>query len=278
MLQNTFCHINGVGQKTEARFWQAGIRSWPDFNRAEIPAVSASKAALIAGELHDSQVALQKKDPVYFSRRLPADQHWRIFGEFCHSTAYIDIETTGLGFDSSRITTIALYDGSKIRYYVNGINLERFAEDISCYDLVVTYNGKTFDIPFIERFFGIRMTQAHVDLRYVLKSLGYKGGLKGCEKCFGLHRSELEGVDGFMAVVLWHEYERNGDPRVLETLLAYNIEDVINLEHLMHAAYNLKVEDTPFSGQLKMELPQRPLVPFVPDAEVLCRIKNQQVL
>ncbi|MFW6082326.1 MAG: ribonuclease H-like domain-containing protein [Desulfosalsimonas sp.] len=275
MLRNTFCHINGVGQKTESRLWKAGICTWPDFRHATSYPVSNARAALISSEIRDSQSALQKKDHTYFSSRLPADQQWRVFGEFSNSTAYIDIETTGLCFDSSLITTVALYDGSEIRYYVNGVNLDQFAEDIERYDLVVTYNGKTFDIPFIERFFGIRLTQAHVDLRYVLKSLGYKGGLKGCEKCFGLHRDDLEGVDGFMAVLLWHEYQRQGDPRVLETLLAYNIEDVVNLEYLMYAAYNLKLADTPFAGQLQMAVPERPAVPFVPDPAVLRRIKTK---
>jgi uncharacterized protein YprB with RNaseH-like and TPR domain len=52
------------------------------------------------------------------------------------------------------------------------------------------YNGKTFDVPFIEKYFGIRMNHAHIDLRYVLKSLGYAGGLKRCEKALGLDRGE----------------------------------------------------------------------------------------
>ena len=48
--------------------------------------------------------------------------------------------------------------------------------------MIVTYNGKTFDVPFIEKYFGIRMNHAHIDLRYVLKSLGYSGGLKMFEQ------------------------------------------------------------------------------------------------
>ncbi len=188
MLQNTFCHISGVGRKTEARLWQAGIRSWQDFAAARHCPVSPAKESLIKKELEDSQEALEQKHSGYFSRRLPADHQyqWRLFSEFRSRTAYVDIETTGLSREFNRITTIALYDGNRIFCYVNGHNLDQFVDDIAFYDLLVTYNGKTFDLPFIERFFDIRLSHAHVDLRYVLKSLGYRGGLKGCEKRMGL--------------------------------------------------------------------------------------------
>ncbi|MCF8110402.1 MAG: ribonuclease H-like domain-containing protein [Desulfobacteraceae bacterium] len=275
MLQDTFCHISGVGPKTEARLWEAGICTWPDFAAARYRPVSRTKASLIRAELEDSQIAFENRNSFYFSKRLSADQQWRLFPEFRNTAAYLDIETTGLSSDYNRITTIALYDGNHIRYYVNGRNLEKFVDDIACYDLLITYNGKTFDLPFIERFFGIRLQQAHVDLRYLLKSLGYKGGLKGCERSLGLQRNELEGVDGYFAVLLWHEYERKADPRVLQTLLAYNIEDVVNLEYLMHVSYNLKLAHTPFSEHMRLSVPPRPSLPFAPDREVLERIRGK---
>jgi uncharacterized protein YprB with RNaseH-like and TPR domain len=41
-----------------------------------------------------------------------------------------------------------------------------------------------------------------IDLRYILKSMGFKGGLKGCEKQLGMDRGDLAGVDGLLAVYL----------------------------------------------------------------------------
>ena len=146
---------------------------------------------------------------------------------------YLDIETNGLPGALSHITTIAVYDGKKVRHYVYGENLEDFKDDIQRYQVIVTYNGKCFDIPVIEQHFGIEMPQAHIDLRFLLHSLGYKGGLKGCEKMLGLDRAELAGVDGFFAVLLWNDYLERGDRRSLETLLAYNVLDAVNLERLM---------------------------------------------
>ena len=116
---------------------------------------------------------------------MPANQSWRLFPEFRDSTAYLDIETTGLDRQFNKITTIAIYDGHKIKAYVNGQNLDNFIEDIQQYKVIVTYNGKSFDIPFIETFFNISLNHAQIDLRYVLYSLGFRGGLKGVERQFG---------------------------------------------------------------------------------------------
>ena len=56
-----------------------------------------------------------------------------------------------------------------------------FKDNLKKYQAVITDNGKCFDIPFIKNNLGINLNQIHIDLRYVLASLGFKGGLKGCE-------------------------------------------------------------------------------------------------
>jgi uncharacterized protein YprB with RNaseH-like and TPR domain len=141
--------------------------------------------------------------------------------------------------------------------------------------VLVTYNGRTFDIPFIERFFRIRLRQAQIDLRYVLARLGFKGGLKGCEKKLGIGRGQLDGVDGYFAVLLWYEYEKYGDERALETLLAYNIEDTVNLERLAVEAYNRNLSATPFAEELALALPTPPSLPCNPDPACIERIRGR---
>ena len=187
----------------------------------------------------------------------------------------IDIETTGLGDGLNHITTIALYDGDTICHYVHGQNLADFWRDIRKYKLIVTYNGKCFDVPMIEHEFGSRMQAAHIDLRYVLASLGYRGGLKGCEHQLGLDRGDLEGVDGVFAVLLWYDYLEKGNVSALETLLAYNIQDVVNLDTLMVMAYNMKVKEIPWARGFKLPMPEEPELPFAADPETVARIGAQ---
>ncbi|MEJ2720538.1 MAG: ribonuclease H-like domain-containing protein, partial [bacterium] len=129
--------------------------------------------------------------------------------------------------------------------------------------------------PFVENYFGIKIDAAHIDLRYVLRSLGYAGGLKGCEKQLGIDRGDLDGVDGYFAVLLWNEFVDTGKERALDTLLAYNIEDAINLESLMVMAYNLKLRRTPFAESLRFALPESPRLPFEPDRAMIRKIRER---
>jgi hypothetical protein len=276
MLEKTFLHLPGVGEKTERSLWEEGIHSWDIFcdeGRCTLP-FGKKKSAALRFSLAECREALQNCSPEFFARSLPHQFLWRLFPDFRDCVAYLDIETTGLGgppFD--HITTAALYDGREVSYYVYGQDLERFRDDLQKYKILISYNGKCFDVPFINDYFGITLDQVHIDLRYLLSSLGYRGGLKGCEKKLGIGRDELDGVDGFFGVLLWEEYKRKNDLKALETLLAYNIADAVNLEALMVKAYNLKLLETPFL-ELRLPLPSSPALPFSPHAECICRLRE----
>ena len=273
MLEQTFCHIQGIGHGGERRLWQDGFRRWQDLlDQPDIvPRVSGLE---IAALLEQSARALCAGDPRFFSKLLKQGDSWRLFPHFRGHTGYLDIETTGLG-PSCEITTIALYDGDQVRTYVNGINLDDFVNDIEKIKVFITFNGISFDIPIIENYFRIRLEQSHIDLRYVLSRLGIKGGLKRCEKALGLNRGSLDGIDGSFAVLLWREYERYGKEEALETLLAYNIEDTVNLERLVVEAYNRNVAQTPFYDELQLPWPEPPMITHQPDLNIVETIKRQ---
>jgi uncharacterized protein YprB with RNaseH-like and TPR domain len=274
MLEQSFIHIKGIGGKVEKLLWENNINDWNKFLKSKEIPLSKSKIELLNQKIIKSKTHFKNKNISFFSNGLPINEHWRLFNNFKSSTAYLDIETTGLYPSDSEITTIALYDGINVKTYVNGKNLGDFKIDILDYNLLVTYNGKSFDIPFIEKFFNISLTHSHIDLRYVLNNLGYSGGLKSCEKQFGLSRNNIEGIDGFFAIYLWEEYINNKNDKALETLLAYNIEDVVNLEYLMHKAYNLKLIGTPFENNLEMLVPVRPIVNYEPHMKTIKKIKR----
>lgn len=271
MLRNTFLHIPGIGEKSEEKIWDAGAISWDSFKPPFSDNFLKGKNRIISMYLEESEKHLSGNNPNYFSDLLPSSHHWRMFPEFRNNIAYIDIETTGLE-EYDKITTIALYDGEKIYWYVNGRNLEDFARDIFRYKLIVTFNGKTFDAPFIERFFDIKLNHSHIDLRYVLNSLEYSGGLKACEKKLGISRGDLSGIDGMFAIRLWNEYIRNDNERALDTLIAYNIEDVVNLEKLMIISYNKKILNTFFNTSNHIDPPSNVEIPFSPDKEIVEKI------
>ena len=274
MLQNTFIHIQSIGAVTEQRLWESGLSEWDAYSdHISIP-LSGKRKYLLQKGIDESRQHFLQDNPVYFSKRLPSNQCWRLFPEFRDSTVYLDIETTGLDRYFNQITTIALYDGHEIKTYVHGQNLDDFIEDIQKCKVIVSYNGKSFDIPFIESFFNIRLNHAQIDLRYVLYSLGFRGGLKGVERQLGTDRGDLRDVDGFFAVLLWDEYQTSGDQKALDTLLAYNVQDTVTLENLMVTAYNLKLRQTPFYNTHLITDPISPGNPFRADLETVDRIKR----
>jgi uncharacterized protein YprB with RNaseH-like and TPR domain len=278
VLTHTFLHIPGIGHRTERGLWSSDILSWEDFLQSRTIPFSRLRAPAVRRHLEISLQHLEDQSPQYFNNLLPAGELWRLFDDFRDTAVYLDIETTGLNHWGSHITTIALYDGKSIAHYVYGDNLHDFAENISRYSTIITYNGKCFDIPFLKQHLGISFNHAHIDLRYVLGSLGLTGGLKGCERKLGLDRGDLDGIDGFFAVLLWQDYLKNRDSRTLETLLAYNIQDVITLETLMTIAYNYKLNSTPFSESRRVPFPSPPSNPFKVDRATVERIRAENGL
>ena len=275
MLYHSFSHIPSVGITTERKIWNSGVWSMDDFVASPPDFLSGTRSRRISDHIHLSKEKLANRDADYFYDNLPSKEHWRMFKEFQSTTVYLDIETTGLGGPGDIITTIALYDGKNIKYYINGTNLDDFQNDITEYGVIVTYNGKTFDIPFIENYLGIRIPHAHLDLRYILYSLGYSGGLKSCERQLGIGRTgSLADVDGFFAVLLWNDYKKTGNEKSLETLLSYNIEDVLSLEYLMTEAYNRKLKNIPLRIDA-VDVPSAPDNPFVVDTATVNKIKRR---
>lgn len=100
-------------------------------------------------------------------------------------------------------------------------------------DEIYSYNGRRFDLPFIEVKLGIDLADLvrHTDLMYDCWKKDLKGGLKVVERILGIGR-KLQGVDGYIAVQLWWKYVNHNDKRALHTLLDYNKEDVVNLKVL----------------------------------------------
>lgn len=274
MLRNTFCHLPGIGQVTENHIWEAGYLCWDDVlnYRKESGHKKVERLrSLLERSLHEYDL----RNINFFSETLPVNQHWRLFPDFRDTVAYLDIETTGLDFSGSHITTIAVYDGKDVSCFINGDNLDDFPDYIDKYKLLVTYSGKTFDVPVIEKEFCIKLTPAHVDLRYILKSLGYTGGLKHCERTLGFERGYLHNVDGYMAVLLWHEFSRTGERKFLETLLAYNVADVLSLENLLIFSFNEKLKQTPFYDHQQIQNHIPAVNPFAPDVFVLDALKHK---
>ena len=232
MLEHTFIHIPGIGLKTERFLWSRGIKTWQDFLDQETPVLSPERDAVIRREL---EVSLENRDNlVFFVKSLPPSELWRVYEPFQSQAVFLDIETSGGYQGVEEITVIGLFDGRSVQTFVNGRNLEDFEQALASFSLVITFNGSCFDLPYLRRWFRhIELPPGHIDLRFVLKKLGLRGGLKSIEEQVGLFRDPaVQGLDGFDAVLLWRDYQW-GDESALERLILYNTMDIRQLKPLM---------------------------------------------
>ncbi len=239
MLKQTFIHLPRVGYETERRLWREGLRHWQQALDTSAPPAGFSQVRWddVRRHLDDSHRSLKRRDHRYFAAALSPRDHWRAYPDFASRVAYVDIETTGMG-SWSQVTVVGLYDGKTMHTYVAGENLKDFGEDIQAYSLLVTFNGASFDLPFLRRLFhDFPPDVLHIDLRYALKRLNLSGGLKSIEQRLGMSRDDdLAGLGGFDAVLLWQAHCQ-GDAHALDTLCRYNAADVENLATLLDYAY-----------------------------------------
>jgi uncharacterized protein YprB with RNaseH-like and TPR domain len=235
MLEHTFIHVQGIGEKTERSLWNRGILTWKDFLTRGERIFPDRRDRSIREQLEDS--LRHREDPLFFRDRLPSSEHWRLYETFRERAVFLDIETSGGYQGMEEITLIGIYDGREFKTFLNGGNLPDFEIAISGFDLVITFNGTSFDLPFIRRAFPhITLPAVHIDLRFVLRRLGYRGGLKKIEREVGMQREgAIEGMDGFDAVRLWRAFQW-GDRSALDLLIRYNAADVLNLKPLMDMA------------------------------------------
>ncbi len=177
--------------------------------------------------------------------------------------AYIDIETTGFMSDNNHIYLIGLAIIKNKKPYF----MYLFAKDtdeekgiliklmvfIKDYNLLIHFNGLTFDIPFIEKrcqFHGIRCelkTYDQLDLYKIIYSKkkylninGYKQ--KDIELALGINREDI--YNGRELIRLYHAYQsmlaltsdnaKNEADNLFDTLLKHNYEDIKYLVKISH--------------------------------------------
>ncbi len=151
---------------------------------------------------------------------------------------YLDIETTGLDSREAEITVIGIYtvndtESRLVQLISPDITKESVFAALENTAVHYTYNGRRFDIPFIEAKLGINLETLfyHHDLMYDCWNCNLRGGLKAVEKQLGIPRN-TGGISGLDAINLWMDYRNKGNKKALETLLDYNREDVVNLKIL----------------------------------------------
>jgi uncharacterized protein YprB with RNaseH-like and TPR domain len=174
---------------------------------------------------------------------------------------FVDLETTGLAGGAGTYAFLvgcAWFDGALFRtrqfllsnFTAERALLEAVAEVAQSAGTVVTYNGKSFDLPLIETRFVLHRMQTpfagipHVDMLHPARRLWRepapeageplgRGGDSACrlstlEQTLCGHEREGD-VPGFEIPARYFRFVRSGDPRPLAAVLEHNRLDLISL-------------------------------------------------
>lgn len=240
VITSTFCHLRGIGPDREQALWKSGVATWDDFEKKYRPQRSLFAGDVggnaILRELELSRKALDEGQLEYFAEKLPKREHYRLAYAFPQDTVFLDIETTGLSRYYDYITLVGLSQGTSHYVHLRGCDPRPLIDAINSAKIVVTFNGSLFDLPFLIQEFGaLRIPKVHVDLRFLVRRIGLKGGQKEIEERLSLKRpAEVADIRGDSAPVLWHRFRR-GDEDALRKLILYNHSDV----HGMKAIFDI---------------------------------------
>ncbi len=164
-------------------------------------------------------------------------------------TAVFDIETAGLSSQKDMIISASFIneDGTELRQYFcddpesEYLLLTRIFEEFTNLDAVITYNGESFDIPFVKKraekySMGDMCPYVwNIDIYKLLKNYWMAGKLlpslsqSSVENALGLSRDRTDTIDGSECISLYNMFLAKGDEDAKEKILLHNADDVRQL-------------------------------------------------
>lgn len=169
------------------------------------------------------------------------------------SMAAMDIETTGLSATRNKFILGGLYDvtcGMLHQYFADNraeeaVILDAYMNHLSQFDVIITFNGKHFDMPFLEkRYEHIHGEKYPGHLPYNLDLYLLLNGhspikrfvpnlkQKTVENYMGLWDKRSDKISGADSIDMYNDYEKTQSPELARQVLLHNSDDVMQLVRL----------------------------------------------
>jgi len=165
---------------------------------------------------------------------------------------YLDTETTGLAGAGTVAFEVGLgwlaADGFHVRQLVmrdypeEKFLLEEIIRVAEGFDVICTFNGKTFDLPLLRNRFIMNrirtdvLDKPHIDLLHIARRV-WKLRLRKCnmtnleEALLGIPR--VDDLPGAMVPERFFSYLKTGDFHLLDDVLEHNEQDIVSLQNLL---------------------------------------------
>ncbi|MBQ6496138.1 MAG: ribonuclease H-like domain-containing protein [Firmicutes bacterium] len=173
----------------------------------------------------------------------------------------LDIETTGLDLSRNKFILGGLFNCQTRQLHQilaecreeEAQTLSEYVKELAKLDVVVTYNGRHFDLPFLEKRMEVLtkagkylqqgdeqilrrlydldlflVVQGHSPIKKLVPNLRQKT----IENYMGLWETRTDEISGAESVNLYNHYEKTGDPAAEEKILLHNNDDVRQLTKL----------------------------------------------
>jgi uncharacterized protein YprB with RNaseH-like and TPR domain len=198
----------------------------------------------------------------------------RLAGVDFQRMAFVDTETTGLAGGSGTyafLVGVGVFEGNSFtihQYFMRDYGeepalLHALGGLLDGLDAVVSFNGKSFDLPLLETRFIMsrqppRLVDApHLDLLPVARRF-WKYRLDSCAlssletAVLGVRRTQ-DDVPGWLIPSLYASYARTGDAREMPRIFYHNAQDILSLVTLTARLCNLLAAPFPPGGDIPGE-------------------------
>jgi uncharacterized protein YprB with RNaseH-like and TPR domain len=164
---------------------------------------------------------------------------------------FLDLETCGLSSSTVFLAGTMHWNGDDFvlrqyfaRHYGEEAPLLRaLGEAMAGFEYLVTFNGKTFDVPFLQGravVHGVRLAlpPRHLDLLHVARRR-WRGEFADCRlktlESRVCRRRRVGDVPGEEIPGLYHDFVKYGDPYRLVPVFHHNLLDVITMSDILRA-------------------------------------------
>jgi uncharacterized protein YprB with RNaseH-like and TPR domain len=162
---------------------------------------------------------------------------------------FLDIETTGFHGTSLFLVGLMTREGGRFalrqlfarNYAEEAAVVAHLAEYYDCCDVVLTFNGRSFDLPFItDRAIVHRVNlpevTADVDLLHAARRV-WKDILPNCRlvtlEQMVCGRRRTGDLPSHLIPQAYHDYVQTGDARLMVDVIRHNAYDLVTMAHLL---------------------------------------------
>lgn len=162
---------------------------------------------------------------------------------------FLDIETVGFHGTGLFLVGLLSHCGGGFRisqlfardYSQEAAVLEHLREFYGCSDAVVTFNGRSFDLPFISdraiiHRVDLKAPEIDIDLLHISRRL-WKDSLPNCrlvtleETICGRRRTG--DLPSHLIPRAYHDFVQSGDARLMADVIRHNAWDLVTMAHLL---------------------------------------------